>query len=622
MYQELGKLILENVGGKENISNVTHCATRLRFNLKECKKVDVDKIKVAKGVIGIADSNGQFQVIIGSEVSKVYKEIIKIIGTIETEGNSSEKKRGLVGFFEVISGIFTPIIPPLTAAGMLKAVLVLATTFGWLNKDSQTFYIFNFVADAAFFFFPVVLGYTAAIKFKCNPYMGMLVGGALIHPNYLALVNAKEAVYFLGMPLRLVNYASSVVPIIVIVYVMSFVEEFADRVSPKFIKFFSKPLLTVLIMTPLAFLLLGPMGSIAGEGLALGVEKINGFAPWLIPVIVGGTSPLLVMIGMHYGLIPIGFNELAVNGFDTVVGPGMLVSNIAHGGATLAVALKTKNTDLKQLAGSAGFTACLGITEPAMYGVTMKLKKPLIAVMLGGGLAGLYCGVMGVVRFSTGIPGLASLPVFLSETRPMNIVHAAIAAVIAFSTAFISMFIIGFEDIPNENCESVEEIKENEIKIKKEMPVDGVIQVKSIAKGEVIELSSVKDDAFASESLGKGYAIVPEIGEISSPIDGVVSSIFATKHAIGLEGEDGTEILIHVGIDTVRLNGEHFESCVKEGDTVKAGDILVKFDRDTVMKKGFDISTPVIVTNSSDYTEVVVSKFGKVNVGENVLALA
>ncbi|MGL5204121.1 beta-glucoside-specific PTS transporter subunit IIABC [Cetobacterium sp.] len=620
MYQELGRLILENVGGKENISNVTHCATRLRFNLKECKKVDVDKIKVAKGVIGIADSNGQFQVIIGSEVSKVYKEIIKIIGTIENQGDSTDKKRGLVGFFEIISGIFTPILPPLTAAGMLKAVLVLATTFGWLSRESQTYYIFNFVADTAFFLFPVILGYTSAIKFKCNPYMGMLIGGILVHPSYLALINAKEAVHFLGMPLKLVNYASSVVPIILIVYVMSFVEEFADKVSPKFIKFFSKPLITVLIMAPLSFLVLGPLGSIAGEGLALGVQAINGFAPWLIPVLVGATSPLLVMIGMHYGLIPIGFNELAVNGFDTVVGPGMLVSNVAHGGAILAVSLKTKNRDLKQLAGSAGFTACLGITEPAMYGVTLKLKKPLIAVMLGGGLAGLYCGIMGVVRFSSGAPGLASLPIFIGEARPMNIIHAVIACVIAFSVAFISMFVIGFEDIPNENSENIEIDKEE--KPKRELVTDGVIQVKSISRGEIIELSSVKDDAFASESLGKGYAIVPEVGDIYSPINGVVSSIFATKHAIGLEGDDGTEILIHVGIDTVRLNGEHFESCVKEGDTVKAGDILVKFDRDTVMKKGFDISTPVIVTNSSDYTEVVVSKFGKVNVGENVLALA
>ncbi|MGL5057415.1 MAG: beta-glucoside-specific PTS transporter subunit IIABC, partial [Fusobacteriaceae bacterium] len=570
-----------------------------------------------KGVIGIADSNGQFQVIIGSEVSKVYKEILKIVGAIETEGESSEKKRGIVGFFEVISGIFTPIIPPLTAAGMLKAVLVLATTFGFLSKESQTFYIFNFVADAAFFFFPVVLGYTSAVKFKCNPYMGMLIGGALIHPNYLSLVNSKEVVYFLGMPLRLVNYASSVVPIIMIVYIMSFVEEFADRVSPKFIKFFSKPLITVLIMAPLSFLLLGPLGSIAGEGLALGVEQINSFAPWLIPVIVGGTTPLLVMIGMHYGLIPIGFNELAINGFDTVVGPGMLVSNVAHGGATLAVALKTKNRDLKQLAGSAGFTACLGITEPAMYGVTMKLKKPLISVMLGGGLAGLYCGIMGVVRFSTGIPGLASLPIFISEIKPMNIIHAAVACAIAFSTAFISIFIIGFEDIPNEDSEPIK--NDN---IKKELPADGAIQIKSIAKGEVIQLSTVKDDAFASESLGKGYAIIPEVGEIYSPVDGVISSVFTTKHAVGLEGEDGTEILIHVGIDTVRLNGEHFESCVKEGEKVKAGDILVRFDRDVVMKKGFDISTPVIVTNSSDYAEVIVSKFGKVNVGENILVLA
>lgn len=368
--------------------------------------------------------------------------------------NHQEKKR-LEKIFDIISGTFTPILPPLTACGMLKAVLVILTTFGWMSKDSQTYYMLSFMADAIFFLFPVALGYTAAVKFKCNTFMGMLIGGIMIHPNWNTLVAAKEAVTFFGLPVRLVTYTSSVIPIILVVWVMSYVENFADKISPKPIKFFSKPLITVLIMGPLALIALGPIGSILGDGLA----AINNVAPWSIPMLVGTLSPLLVMVGMHYALIPIGFNELGLKGAENVVGPGMLVSNVAQGGATLSVALKTKNKDLKQLAGSAGLTAVLGITEPAMYGVTMRLKKPLISICIYGGLAGLYCGIMGVVRYSSGASGLASLPIFIGE-NPMNIVHAVIACGIAFVSAFVLTWIIGFEDPIEEN--EIEENKETE----------------------------------------------------------------------------------------------------------------------------------------------------------------
>lgn len=619
MYQELARTIIKNVGGGENISNFTHCATRLRFNLKNDSKADLQTLKSTKGVIGVVNSNGQLQIIIGSDVSNVYKEILNS-NLVVSNDKQEDKKKGLSSIFEIIAGIFTPIMPPLTAAGMLKVVLIIASTFGWLSKESQTYYIFNFAADSIFFIFPVILGYTSAVKFKCNPYMGMLLGGAMIHPSYMALVNAKEAVTFLGLPMKLVTYASSVVPIILVVFVMSYVENFADKVSPKPIRFFLKPLITILVMIPLVFLVLGPLGSITGEGLAVLVNKINTVAPWLIPAIIGATTPLLVMIGMHWAIIPIGFNELALKGFENFIGPGMMVSNIAHGGAILAVALKTKNKDFKQLAGSSGFSALFGITEPAMYGVTLKLKKPLIPIMVAGGLAGLYCGLMGVVRYSTGMPGLASIAIFISDIKPSNVIHALIACGIAFVVGFIGMFVVGFEDIPNENKEKVKKEKKE---AKPDLEIGEVMAtVKSIADGEVIELSAVKDEAFASESLGKGFAIIPENGKILSPINGTVASIFATNHAIGLESQDGTEILIHIGIDTVRLNGEHFKSLVKEGDSIKIGDVLVEFEKDKVVKKGFDISTPVIITNTFDYKNIIPIKFGKVKAGEDILSLA
>lgn len=614
MYQELARTIIKNVGGGGNISNFTHCATRLRFNLKNDSKADLQTLKSTKGIIGVINSNGQLQIIIGSDVSNVYKEILNS-NLVVSNDKQYNKKKGLTSIFEIIAGIFTPIMPPLTAAGMLKVVLIISSSFGWLSKESQTYYIFNFAADSIFFIFPVILGYTSAVKFKCNPYMGMLLGGAMIHPSYMALVNAKESVTFLGLPMKLVTYASSVVPIILVVFVMSYVENFADKVSPKPIRFFLKPLITILIMIPLVFLVLGPLGSITGEGLAILVNKINTIAPWLIPAIIGATTPLLVMIGMHWAIIPIGFNELALKGFENFIGPGMMVSNIAHGGAILAVALKTKNKDFKQLAGSSGFSALFGITEPAMYGVTLKLKKPLIPIMVAGGLAGLYCGLMGVVRYSTGMPGLASIAIFISDIKPSNVFHALIACGIAFVVGFVGTFVVGFEDIQNENKEKKE--------LKPALEIGEVMAtVKSIADGEVIELSAVKDEAFASESLGKGFAIIPENGKILSPINGTVTSIFATNHAIGLESKDGTEILIHIGIDTVRLNGEHFKSLVKEGDSIKVGDTLVEFEKDKVVKKGFDISTPVIITNTFDYKNIIPIKFGKVKAGEDVLSLA
>lgn len=619
-YENLAKEILKNVGGQKNVSNLTHCATRLRFNLKDLSKANTEVIKKIKGVMGVVDKGAQYQIIIGSDVASVYKEMLKL-GDFQNSGSKNDGEDGKKGFakvFEIIAGTFTPILPPLTAAGMLKAVLVLLTTFGLMSKESQTYYILNFMSDAIFFLFPVALGYTAAVKFKCNPFMGMLMGGILIHPNWTALVNAKEAVTLFGLPVKLVSYTSSVIPIILIVWVMSYVENFADKISPKPIKFFSKPLITILVMGPLALIALGPIGSVLGEGLASVITSINNVAPWAIPVIVGGLSPLLVMVGMHYALIPIGFNELGLKGCENVVGPGMLVSNVAQGAATLSVALKTKNKELKQLAGSAGLTALLGITEPAMYGVSLKLKKPLISVCIGGALAGLYCGIMGVVRYSSGAPGLASIAIFIGE-NPMNIVHALIACGIAFVSSFALTWIIGFEDPANED-DQIEDESLEEVAVDK-TPLMNKINIASPLNGEIVPLKEVKDETFASEMMGKGIAINPTEGKVVSPINGTVKMIFKTKHAIGLKSEDGAEILIHIGMDTVQLDGKYFTAHVKDGDKVNVGDTLVEFDMDAIKKEGYELITPVIITNTMDYLEIIQKEIKSVNTGDTLITI-
>lgn len=617
-YENLAKQILKNVGGQENVSNLTHCATRLRFNLRDLSKTNTEAIKKIKGVMGVVDKGAQYQVIIGSDVSSVYKEILKLGDFKNSNSQNDGEKKGFDKIFDIIAGTFTPILPPLTAAGMLKAVLVLLTTFGLMSKESQTYYILSFMADAIFFLFPVALGYTAAVKFKCNPFMGMLMGGIMIHPNWTALVNAKEAVTLFGLPVKLVSYTSSVIPIILVVWVMSYVENFADKISPKPIKFFSKPLITILVMGPLALIALGPIGSILGEGLANVVTAINNVAPWSIPMIIGGASPLLVLVGMHYAFFPISFNDLALKGSENVLGPGMLVSNIAQGGAVLCVSLKAKNKDLKQLAGSAGLTALLGITEPAMYGVTMKLKKPLIAVCSGGALAGLYIGLMGVVRYSSGSPGLASIAIFIGE-NPMNIVHALIGCAIAFISAFVLTWIIGFEDPVNEDEEVEDEILE-EVAVDK-APLMNKITISSPLNGEIVPLTEVKDETFASEMMGKGIAINPKEGKVVSPINGTVQMIFKTKHAIGLKSQDGAEILIHIGMDTVQLDGKHFTAHVKDGDKVKVGDTLVEFDMDAIKKEGYELVTPVIITNTIDYLEIVPKEIKSVKAGEDIITI-
>lgn len=318
-YENLAKEILKNIGGQENVSNLTHCATRLRFNLKDLSKANTKTIKKINGVLGVVDKGAQYQIIIGSDVVDVYKELQKI-GTFQSSDfKDDENKKSLDKIFDIIAGTFTPILPPLTAAGMLKAILVLLTTFGLISKQSQTYYILSFMADAIFFLFPVALGYTASVKFKCNPFMGMLMGGIMIHPNWTALVNAKETVTLFGLPVKLVAYTSSVIPIILVIWVMSYIENFADKISPKAIKFFSKPLITILIMGPLALIVLGPIGSILGEALANVVTSINNIAPWSIPMIIGGISPLLVLIGMHYAFFPLAFNDLALKGSENIL---------------------------------------------------------------------------------------------------------------------------------------------------------------------------------------------------------------------------------------------------------------------------------------------------------------
>lgn len=609
-YKKVGLDVLELVGGVSNVSKLTHCATRLRFELNDISKAKVSEIEKLPGVISVVNKGGQFQVVIGNEVQTAYRSILNKLGSNvndkkETEGKK-EKQGVISSFISVISTTFTPMIPAITGAGMIKALLAILTLTGLLTSESHTYILLDTIADAAFFFMPMLLAYGAALKFECSPILAITIAGVLLHPNLGSLMASGDSISFMGLPVRLTDYAGSVIPIIITVWAMSYIEKFAEKVSPSIIKFFTKPLLILLITAPLALIIIGPLGTYLNDLVAASAEFINSKASWLIPFLMGALQPLLVVTGTAWAMTPIATMQLTNNGAEMINGPGMLASNIAQGAATLCVAVKSKNKSLKQLAASSGITAVLGITEPSLYGVTLKLKKPLIAAMIGGGCAGIYAGISGLVRYAFVSPGLAGLAAFIGE-NPMNIVHALITCIIAFGVTFVLTWIIGFDDPVEED--EIKDEKSDEVVLES----GSELVIKSPLKGKIIPLSEVNDEVFSAEILGKGVAIIPEEGVVVSPVEGTIEAVLDSKHAIAIKSRDGIEILIHVGIDTVNLGGKYYNNFVKVGDNVKVGDKLLEFDREEIINNGYEITTPVLICNSVDFNEIKLLNVGNIS---------
>ncbi|MGL9814031.1 PTS transporter subunit EIIC [Enterococcus sp. DIV0098] len=403
-YEKEAQQILHYVGGSENIKTFTHCATRLRFTLKNDDQVDESALRNLTDVIGTVNQGGQFQIIIGNDVKYVYKALQQFVKVSDEKIPENEEHKSVLNkVLDTVAGIFVPIVPALAGSGMLKAVLAIVALLGWINTDGQTYQILNFISDAIFYFLPMLLAHSASVKFGTNPYLSITIGGILLHPTFTAMIaTAREtgsAIQLFGLPVTPVNYGSSVIPIILTIWFMSYVEPLVDKIVPKVTRIFSTPLITLFIVAPVALIVIGPLGTFLGDGLAGGIRWLDNYASWLIPMVIGTFTPLLVMTGMHYALISIGINSLAKFGFDTVAGPGMLVSNIAQGGAVLAVALRSKNVKLRSLGISTGISAVLGITEPALYGINLPYRKPLYSAMIGGGLGGLFLGIMGVGRY-------------------------------------------------------------------------------------------------------------------------------------------------------------------------------------------------------------------------------
>ena len=628
-YKALASTIIDLVGGKSNVKSVVHCATRLRFTLVDDTKPDTEALKKTKGVLSVVNGGGQYQIVIGPDVPQVYQEVLSVGGfeaaaaVSDPDAEKADNRSKFSKILEGIASIFQPIIPAITGAGLLKAVMALCTTLGWLKSGTQTQIILNAMADSAFYFLPILLAASCARKFKCNQGTAMALGGLLVYPNLLTLMTSAKAdavaIKLFGfIPIQAVTaYASSVLPIILGVWFMSLVEHQVQKYCPKAIKFFFVPFLSLVIAGTVTLAVLGPIGTWVSDLINIFFKWLKEVAPWFVPTLVGIVSPLLVMTGTHYGLIPIGTTNLATVGHDAVVGPGMLVSNVAQGAAGLAVSVRSKNSDTKQQASSAGITGLLGITEPVLYGVNLKFTFPLYAAMIGGGLGGLYLGLTGVERMGSGSPGLLVLPVYLPQEcadgtifTMANMVNAVIGVIIAIAASFIACWIL-WGIWAKKGKLDPEELGTDASAAPAEAELPGKAgTVYAPVVGEVINLTEVEDAAFSSGVLGQGCAIIPSKGEVYAPCDGEISTLPDSGHAVGISADDGAEILIHVGMDTVSLKGEGFKPMVKEGDKVKKGQLLIKFNINLIKSKNLSTVTPVVVTNADDYGTVDVAAKG------------
>ena len=612
-YDQLSKDIVKYIGGEANVISLFHYATRLRFKVKDEAGVDKKRLEQLKGVITVINSGGQMQVVIGNDVADVYEAIFANTGlkpeNKENDNKRQEKKNLLNTFMETISGIFAPVLGAMSGAGMLKALLILCTTCGLLTADMGTYRILYAAADGVFTFIPMFLAITAARKFKANEFVSLGIAAALVYPDMTAAFSAGEALSFLKIPVVLVSYTSSVIPIVISIYVLSKLEKGLKKVVPSVCKTFLTPMLSLMIMVPATYLVIGPISDTAGKLLASGYTALVGFNPMIAGGILGLIWPAAVMFGLHWGFVPIVMNNIAEYGRDTlfvITGP----NNMAQAGATLGVFLKTKNKEIKELAGPAALSAVLaGITEPAIYGVTLRFKRPFFIGAVFSGIAGAIVAVAG-----TGAPTLLGTSILtLPGYIGVGFAGFLIACAIAYFGSAIVTYLFGYSDdmLPNDN----EEEQEN----KTEKIVEKDVEIKAPVNGKAIALSEVKDEVFAGGALGKGAAIIPEDGRICAPCDGVVSLVYPTGHAIGIQSENGAELLIHIGMDTVTLEGKCFDIKVKQGQAVKAGEILIEADLEGIRSAGLDTTTPIVVTNVDDYVDITVENVGNIKAGDRLL---
>lgn len=621
-YEQLAEEIVKNVGGKDNIISLTHCVTRLRFKLKDESKANDDVLKKMDGVITVMKSAGQYQVVIGNHVPAVYEEVVKVAGITTASADATEetkKNNSLINqFIDIISGIFQPVLGIMSAAGMLKGINILFSIIGLYSETSGVYQLFNGMSDALFMFLPVFLGFTASKKFNLKPMVGILMGLALCYPSIQldALAEAGEPLYtlfsgsffstpvyldFFGIPIISMNYTSTVLPIILIVYVASKIQHWLEKVIPEVIQMFIVPMVTIMVAMTLGFLIIGPVATYGSNLIAEAIVQARNFSPLIAGALVGFFWQILVIFGLHWGIIPLYVNNIMTLGFDNVMMP-FFATTFAQTAVVFAIFLKTRDKKLKALTVPSIISGIFGITEPAIYGITLPRKKPFIISCIAGGIAGAYYGVADLKEFIFGGMGIFEFPAMINpETKDMsNVVVAVIGVVIAMVIAFVATMLT-YKDDDKINTEDDKLIDENkDSKLVNEViysPMDGI----------KVNLSDVDDAAFSEGLLGDGIAIDPVDKMLIAPFDGTITTLFPTKHAIGITSDNGLEVLIHIGLNTVQLEGEGFTNFVEQGDKIQQGDKLLEIDIDGIKGKGYSLVTPIVVTNSKDYLDIIVT---------------
>jgi PTS system beta-glucosides-specific IIC component len=642
-YEKEAPEIVAGVGGIDNIRSIYHCVTRVRFDLVDNAKADPAVLKAIAPVMGTNVQGDQFQVIIGNDVARVFEAmtakypVLKTMAPGSTDSAPAASSSTATGkrpnpfsrLLDFIAGVFAPILPAIAGAGLLKGFLALFVSLGWASNTTDTYAILSAISDGVFYFLPMLVAVSAARKFGANMFVAMGVAGALLYPSLVALMSAGDAVDFLGAPVTAVSYGSTVIPILLAIWLMSYVEKGMNRITPGAIKTLVVPLVTLIVVVPVTLILLGPLGSFVGDGLSGGINWLLDNGGVFAGIILGGLLPLIVMTGMHYALVPFIITNLATLGFDKFL-PLTYVSNMGQAGAAFGVALRTKSKSLKSLAFSTSFTALMGVTEPAMYGVNLRFKKPFIAGMIGsaaGGAIMMGFGVKAYVLAANG--GLPGLPALVGET----FVWALIGLAVAFVVATVATLLIGFtEDAAvaeadraagAASAESVSSSPEDASQVDVAVPsaasanatpAGATLSLASPLNGQAVELSTVSDPTFAAAVLGLGAAVIPSDGELVSPVTGTVLTMFNTGHAVALRSDDGAEILLHIGIDTVNLKGVGFTALVATGDRVTVGQPLVNFDLEAI-NASYDPVTVMILTNTDDYAAVTMAPAGTVQRG-------
>jgi PTS system beta-glucosides-specific IIC component len=618
-YQELADDIFAGVGGKENIISVMHCATRLRFKLKNSQKAQTAALKDNPGVIMVVESGGQYQVVIGNQVAEVYRELTSRHGLDnQSEAADNAATQGLFArFIDLVSGIFTPFIGVMIATGIIKGLLALALVLGVMSADSGSYKVLFVASDGLFYFLPILLGYSAGKKFGGNPFVSMAIAAALVHPMILEVLQQQQqgnALTFIGIPLEVLNYSSSVIPIIFAAWVSSLIERWVHPRSPSALRNFTTPLCCLLITVPLTFLAIGPAATWLSRMLAEGYLWIYSLSPMIAGAVMGAIWQVCVIFGLHWGLVPIMLNNLANFGHDTLL-PLLMPAVLGQAGATLGIFLRTREAKLKAMAGSAFTASIFGITEPAVYGVTLPRRRPFIFGCIGGALGAAILGFWHTTIYSFGFPSVFTfIQVVPNSGIDASVLAAFAGAAAALSFACVSTYLFGLTEPATEAVAPPAAVAPPTSLTRRESVV-------SPMAGDVIPLDQVKDETFASGLLGKGAAIIPQRGRVVSPIDGVVSSMFRTGHAIGLTSAQGAEVLIHVGLDTVKLDGHYFSPKVVNDQPVKVGDLLLEFDLDAIKAAGFDLTTPVLVSNSDDFVDVLTLSRTAVSEGAPLLAV-